>query len=236
MVGFFEYFIALLAYICIYVGMAAMEIISPAKEAEIASSEVPRILAVTVGINLLVFLGVGLVLMFAFNRFQMVQLSFREQPVLVSVAWIAFVVLLLVIAVNGIHTFYQAAGGAQEVDPIVRALQGYFDSPWLVLAVGAPVMFLAAGLPEEFMRCYVIGNGIRLKSTVLVYLAVLLSAAAFAAGHFYQGTVAMVSLFVVGLVFGIIYVLRQSFWTMVFLHTTYNVVVLLLPTLGFKQP
>ncbi len=231
-----EYSIVLLAYICIYLGIAAVEVMGPAEEAEISASDVPRLLVVTIGINLIVFLGIGLLLMLIFNRLQMVQLTLQEQPLLSSAAWIAIVVLLLIIAVNGIHSFYHASGGVEQVDPVVEALRGYFKSPWLVLAVGAPVMFLAAGLPEEFMRCYVIANGIRSKSTVLLYLAVLLTSAAFAAGHFYQGTVAMVSLFVVGLVFGIVYVIRQSFWTMVFLHTTYNVVVLLLPTLGLKQP
>jgi membrane protease YdiL (CAAX protease family) len=235
-VAFFEYFIVLLAYICIYLGIAAAELMGPAKEAEVASSDIPRILVVTTGINLIVFLGIGLLLMLIFNRLQMVQLTLQEQPLLPSAAWIAIVVLLLVVAVNGIHVFYKASGGVEQVDPIVRALQGYFKSPWVVLAAGAPVMFLAAGLPEEFMRCYVLANGFRLKSSGFVYLAVLLTSAAFAAGHYYQGTVAMVSLFVVGLVFGIFYVIRQSFWNMVFLHTIYNVVVLLLPTLGAKQP
>ncbi len=235
-VALVEYIVVLLVYIAIYVGIGALEFLGPIEEAEISSSDVPRILAVTIGINLAIFLGLGLLLMLIFNRFQIVRLSFREQGVLISVMWIAIVVFLLVLLVNGIHTIFQASGDAQQVDPIVKALQGYFKSPWLVLVVGAPVMFLAAGLPEEFLRCYVIGNGIRLNSTGLVYLAALLTSAAFAAGHYYQGTEAMIALFAVGLVFSIVYVIRQSFWTMVFLHTTYNVVALLLPTLGAKQP
>jgi|GEM_PF-1872532 len=235
-VAIIEYVIVLLVYIAIYLGMAATEFLGPMKETEISTSDVPRILAVTIGINLAIFLGLGLLLMLIFNRFQVVGLSFREQSALISVMWIAIVVLLLVLLGNGVHSFFQASGNAQQVDPIVQALQGYFKSPWLVLVVGTPVMFLAAGLPEEFLRCYVIGNGIRLKSTGLVYLAALLTSAAFAVGHYYQGTEAMVALFLVGLVFSIFYIMRQSFWTMVFLHTTYNVVVLLLPTLGAKQP
>jgi len=233
-VALVEYVVVLLVYISIYAGIAAMELLGPAEETEILSSDVPRILAVTVGINLAIFLGLGLLLMLIFNRFQIVQLSFREQGVLVSVMWIAIVVLLLVLLVNGIHASFQASGNAQQVDPIVKALQGYFQSPWLVLVVGAPVMFLAAGLPEEFLRCYVIGNAIRLQNTFLMYLAALLTSAAFAAGHYYQGVEAVAALFVIGLVFSIVYIMRQSFWTMVFLHTTYNVVALLLPTLGAK--
>lgn len=236
MVAVIEYIVVLLVYIAIYAGMAALEFFGPAEEKEILSSDVPRILAVTIGINLAIFLGVGLFLMLIFNRFQLVELSFREQGVLVSVAWIAIIVLLLILLVNGVHTFFHAAGTEHQVDPVVQALQGYFGSPWLVIVVGAPVMFLAAGLPEEFLRCYVIGNGIRLRSPALVYVAALLTSAAFAAGHYYQGTEAMVALFVIGIVFSIVYIMRQSFWTMVFLHTTYNVVALLLPTLSAKQP
>ena len=231
-----EYIVVLLIYIAIYAGMAALEFFGPAEEKEILSSDVPRILAITIGINLAIFLGIGLFLMLVFNRFRVVELSFREQGVLISVAWIAIVVFLLVLLVNGVHSVFQASGNAEQVDPIVQALQGYFQSPWIVLVVGAPVMFLAAGLPEEFLRCYVIGNGIRMGSPALVYVAALFTSGAFAAGHYYQGVEAMVALFVVGIVFSVVYIMRQSFWTMVFLHTTYNVVALLLPTLGAKQP
>ena len=170
-----------------------------------------------------------------FNRMNLVTLTVHERSFLDSVAWVAIVTLFLVVLSKGIHSVFASAGVVQEQSQVITALTEYFSSPILVLTAGSLVMFLAAGLPEEFMRCYVINNAIRLRSGALAFVAIALTSVAFGAGHFYQGMEAMVTVGAVGLVLGIVYYVRQSFWTQVFIHTAYNVVVLLLPLLSFQK-
>jgi membrane protease YdiL (CAAX protease family) len=187
-------------------------------------------------VNLVLFCGIGVALMAIFNRGMLVSLTVHEQSVMDSAFWIAVVVLILLVVNRGIHAIFAASGMPPVESPLITALKTYFGTPWLILLVGAPVMFLAAGLPEEMMRCYVINNGIRLRSGLLAILAIIISTLAFSAGHFYQGLEAMASIAAVGLILGIVYYIRQSFWTLVFIHTVYNVVVLFIPLLAATKP
>jgi membrane protease YdiL (CAAX protease family) len=231
-----EYIVVLLAYLGIYAGMFYYQMqleTHPVKGPEV--KEIQTLLVQSVGINLLIFIGIGALLMAIFNRMNLVTLTVHERSFMDSVAWVAVVTLFLIVLNKGIHSVFATAGAVQEQSPIMQALAGYFTSPLIVLTVGALVMFLAAGLPEEFMRCYVINNAIRLRSGALAFVAIALTSVAFGAGHYYQGVEAMVSIGAVGVVLGIVYYLRQSFWTQVFIHTTYNVVVLLLPLLTFHK-
>jgi membrane protease YdiL (CAAX protease family) len=231
-----EYIVVLVAYLGIYAGMFYYQMqlgTHPAKDTGV--KEIPTLLMQSVGINLLIFIGVGAILMAIFNRMNLVTLTVHERSFMDSVAWVAVVTLFLVVLSKGIHSIFASAGVVQEQSPVLKALAGYFSSPLIVLTVGALVMLLAAGLPEEFMRCYVINNAIRLRSGALAFVAIALTSVAFGAGHYYQGVEAMVTIGAVGLVLGIVYYLRQSFWTQVFIHTAYNVVVLLLPLLTFHK-
>jgi len=232
-----EYIVVLLAYIGIYAGMYyyQLQIQAHAAQTPPEAKEIPVLLLQNIGSNLLIFIGVGAVLMAIFNRLNLVALTVHERSFTDSVAWVAVVTLLLVVMNKGIHSAFAAAGAVQEQSPVITALTEYFSSPLLVLTIGALVMFLAAGLPEEFMRCYVINNAIRLRSGVSAFVAIAITSVAFGAGHYYQGVEAMVSIGAIGLVLGIVYYIRQSFWTQVFIHTFYNVVVLLLPVLTFHK-
>lgn len=231
-----EYIVVLVAYIGIYAGMFYYQMqlqTNPAKDTGV--KEIPTLLAQSIGINLLIFIGIGALLMAIFNRMNLVTLTVHERTFMDSAAWVAVVTLLLVVMSKGIHSMFATAGVVQEQSQVITALTEYFSSPLIVLTVGSIVMLLAAGLPEEFMRCYVINNAIRLRSGALAFIAIALTSVAFGAGHFYQGMEAMVTIGAVGLVLGIVYYLRQSFWTQVFIHTAYNVVVLLLPLLTFQK-
>ncbi len=232
-----EYVVVLLAYIGIYGGMFYYQLhhklgaVKPPPETQ----DMPALLMQSIIINLLIFIGIGAVLMVIFNRLKLVPLTVHERHFYDSAAWVAVVTLFLVVMNNGIRSVFAAAGAVNEQSPIVTALMEYFNSPLIILTAGAVVMFLAAGLPEEFMRCYAINNGIRLRSGALSFIAIAITSVVFGAGHFYQGVEAMVSVGAIGLVLGIVYYIRQSFWTQVFIHTTYNVVVLLLPALTFQK-
>jgi len=229
-----EYVVVLLAYAGVYGWSSYSHSVSGAATAEVTREQVPALLASSIGINLVLFLGVGFFLMLAFNRFRLIPLTLEEQYFLNSVAWIAIFVLLTVVLQNGVSTMMQTYGWEQNEAPVITALRGYFQSPWLALAVGTPVMFLVAGLPEEFLRSYALATAIKQHKPVLTVLAVLFTSLAFASGHLYQGVQALVPIAVVGLIFAISYVIRPSFWTLVFMHTTYNVVTLLLPAFAPK--
>lgn len=231
-----EYLVVLVAYLGIYAGQFYYQMqlqAHPAKDTGV--QEIPKLLMQSAGINLLIFIGIGALLMAIFNRMNLVTLTVHERSFLDSVAWVAIVTLFLVVLSKGIHSVFASAGVVQDQSQVITALTEYFSSPILVLTAGSLVMFLAAGLPEEFMRCYVINNAIRLRSGALAFVAIALTSVAFSAGHFYQGMEAMVTIGAVGLVLGIVYYVRQSFWTQVFIHTAYNVVVLLLPLLTFQK-
>jgi membrane protease YdiL (CAAX protease family) len=73
-----------------------------------------------------------------------------------------------------------------------------------------------------------------MRSGFLSIFAIIVTTIAFAAGHVYQGTEAMVSIAAVGLILAVVYYIRQSFWTQVFIHTVYNTVVLIIPLLTAK--
>jgi membrane protease YdiL (CAAX protease family) len=229
-----EYIFVLLFYVAIYAFYYFMQARSGGLP--IAAKDVPLMLLQNIGLNLLLFVGIAVLLMAIFNRGRLVSLTVHEQTVIDSVIWIAVVVLILIVVNNGIHAVFSAAGAAQPESPIIVALKSYFGNPWTVLIVGVPVMFLAAGLPEELMRCYAINCGIRLQSGFLSIFAVILTTIAFSFGHVYQGTEAMVSIAAVGLILAIVYYIRQSFWTQVFIHTVYNTVVLIIPLLTGKPP
>ncbi len=231
-----EYIVVLLAYVGIYAWNAYSYAQAGLAGKEVAQEDIPAHLIASIGTNLALFVGFGLVLMLLFNKLRVVQLTLAEQTFLSSIAWIALFVLLLTVLQRGVDAAFHFYGSEQIEAPIVSALEQYFHSPWMTVVVGTPVMFLVAGVPEEFMRCYAIANAIRLHNKVLVVLSIVVTSAAFALGHLYQGNQAMIQLLIVGLVFGIAYAARPSLWTMVFMHTTYNVVGLLLPTLTMQRP
>lgn len=224
----------LVAYIGIYAGIGYLFISQEEKAREVAATEVPRLLAYNTGFNLVVFCGAALLLMLVFHGLRLAPLTLNEKAVLESVMAIAIVVLLMVVASTTVANLLGQAGITQVEDPAIAALREYFASPWLALLIGAPVMFLMAGLPEEVMRSYALSSALRMNSGGLATLGAFVTAAAFAFGHFYQGLTGMSVMFVIGLLLGFFYLMRKSFWNLVFAHTAYNVVVLLLPTLIHK--
>jgi len=229
-----EFLLVLAAYIGIYAGLGYAFASQSDKAREITVSEVPRLLAYNISFNLAVFCGVALFLMLAFHGLKLAPLTLSEKTVLESVMAISIVVLLMVVANSTITNLLSQAGMTPVEDPAILALREYFSSPWLVLLVGAPVMFLMAGLPEEVMRSYVLSSALRMNSSGLATLGAIVTAAAFAFGHFYQGAIGVAVMFVIGLLLAFFYLIRKSFWNLVLAHTAYNIVALLLPTLTHK--
>ena len=230
-----EYVTVLFFYLAMYAFLCYLQYTYGATEVP-KTNDVPVMLLENIAVNLILFCGVGVILMAIFNRGQLLSLTVHEQSVMDSAIWVAVIVLILLVVDKGIHSIFVASGSVQIESPLITAMKSYFGTPWLILTVGVPVMFLGAGLPEEFMRCYVINNGIRLRNGFLSIFAIILTSVAFTAGHYYQGTEAMVTIGAVGLILGVVYYIRQSFWTMVFIHTVYNVVVLLIPLVATAKP
>lgn len=229
-----EFFVVLVAYIGIYAGIGYAFVSQQEKARDIAVDEIPRLLAYNTGFNLVVFCGAALLLMLMFNGLSLAPLTLNEKGVLESVMAISIVVLLMVVANTTVTNLLGQAGITQVEDPAIVALREYFSSPWLALLIGAPVMFLMAGLPEEVMRSYVLSSALRMNNGGLAVLGTVVTAAAFGFGHFYQGLTGVSVMFVIGLLLGFFYLMRKSFWNLVFAHTIYNVVGLLLPILAQK--
>lgn len=105
----------------------------------------------------------------------------------------------------------------REVEPV--PLQGGFDVALAVLAA------LIIGLSEELVwRGYLIVRLERLLHST--WAAVLVSAVAFAALHWYQGIVGVWGVFLIGALFGAVFAYFRRIWPLVVTHALIDIVVM----------
>ncbi|MCK6473235.1 MAG: CPBP family intramembrane metalloprotease [Planctomycetes bacterium] len=99
------------------------------------------------------------------------------------------------------------------------------DFPGMMLFFSANA---ANGIREElFMRCYFVT---RIRDQTGSWLkALMYSAALFASYHIYYGVLPMVSIFALGLVLGLAFVIVRRLWTLAIAHMVLNILVFYLP-------
>jgi len=93
-------------------------------------------------------------------------------------------------------------------------------------------MLFMAGIPEETLRSYVLSIPLSARSGFFSLATLLFTSFFFATGHLYQGVGAVVQTFLIGLSIGLIYLTRKSLWEVVWIHTLYNTLaIILIPTI-----
>jgi len=223
----FEFVAALTTYGAVYLGFAVFSFTPAYRTREVAVSEVPRLLASSVVMNLLLFVVTASVIMLLF-RLRFARLTFARHRVL---SWVVALAggLVAMYLINLVMSSLAAPLLPREpMDPSVQAVFQFFQPASRALMLAPPVMFLTAGFPEEFFRAYVLSFAVRGRSARLAGYALLATSLFFAIGHIYQGAVAAVVLFPIGLFLGWFYLKRKNLWELVFLHTLYDSVVFIL--------
>lgn len=91
----------------------------------------------------------------------------------------------------------------------------------LPIALSIASLVLVAAFEEElFFRGYLIP---RLEElTGKTWVAIVVSAAVFGGGHFYQGMIGGLGAFLFGLLFGVVFTARRSIWPLTLAHAALN--------------
>lgn len=225
--GKLEFGAALATYGIVYLGFTWLSLNPALRTREVTVSEVPQLLVNSILLNFLLFVVMAVVIMLVF-RLRFARLTFARHHVLASILALAggFIAMYFI---NLLVSSLAAPVLPQEpMDPSVHAVFQFFQPTWRALMLAPPVMFLTAGFPEEFFRAYVLSFAVRGSSARLANYALLATSLCFAIGHIYQGAVAAVVLFPVGLFLGWFYLTRRNLWELVFLHTLYDSLVFIL--------
>lgn len=123
--------------------------------------------------------------------------------------------------------------GAPPVDAsvLVDVIEGNLANYLLFLI---PVSWGSAAFGEELLlRCFVLNRFALLFGTGT---AVVLQALLFALGHAYQGVTGMVSIFVVGIAFAVVYLRAQrNLWPAIVAHGTIDTISITLVYLGYAE-
>jgi len=230
-----EFAFALSAYGLVYRGFAWLSLSPALRSREVAVSEVPQILVNSIFLNSLLFVVIAAVIMLLF-RLGFARLTFARHTLLSSIialigGFIAMYFINVLVGSLAVHYLPQ-----EPMDPSVKAVFQFFQPASRALLLAPPVMFLTAGFPEEFFRAYVLSFAVAGRSGRLACYTVLATSLFFALGHLYQGVIAAVVLFPLGLFLGWFYLHRKNLWELIFLHTLYDSLVFILAaTYGVTQ-
>lgn len=229
---FAEYYLALLTYSGIYLGLGYFGIASRARVTVIPPEEIPKLLLATALLNLLIFLGLAGFLQVLFH-FSFVSLTLRRHSLLSSLTSIVWGVIVLL----AISLFMSAVAfrivGEQQTDQVISMMVQYFNKPLRLFLVAPTFMLVAAGIPEEVFRSYVLSFPAKAGGCIFALSTLLLSSLVFSLGHLYQGPAAVLQIFPVGIYLGYYYLRRRSLWENIWLHTLYNAAAVFLATYGF---
>jgi len=230
-----EFTAALMAYGAVYLGFAWLSLNPALRSREVAVSEVPQVLVNSIFLNWFLFVVAAAVIMLLF-RLGFAQLTFTRHALGSSVfALIAGLVAMCIINVLAGNLAAQVLP-QEPADPSLQAVFQYFQPASRALMLAPPVMFLTAGFPEELFRAYVLSFAAEGRAPYLSGFALITTSLFFAAGHIYQGAVAAVVLFPIGLFLGWFYLSRKNLWELVFLHTLYDSLIFILAaTLDVSQ-
>ena len=228
---FLELIFALTAYALIYLALGTVSVNASRKEVIITANEIPALILVNTFFVLAIFLGTVVLLQVLFH-FGFTRLSFRRHSLISFLSMVFWGTLLLV----GVSFFTNLLSaqiiGREELNPVISALADYFtESPSRMLLAPLAMLFMA-GIPEETLRSYVLSIPLSARSAFLSLPTLLLTSIFFATGHLYQGVGAVIQTFFIGLCIGLIYLVRKSLWEVIWIHSLYNTLaIILMPTI-----
>ncbi len=226
-----EFITALILYTLVYTGLGFLSFLPRNNDAGISLEMVPSLLVLTIILNLALFVGLTLITQFSFHR-RLLRLTFRKHPFLNSLLSVAIGVIALIGIALLMGILSTQLIGREEIDPLIATLVEYFDTPFRLLFVVPLFMLLAAGIPEEVFRAYILSLPSRMNGTAFSTYALFISSLAFSLGHIYQGISAVMQIFPVGIFLGYYYLRRKSLWENIWLHTLYNTSAVILNSFG----
>ncbi len=102
---------------------------------------------------------------------------------------------------------------------VVEQASAFLQKPLNLYLFSFPLALLTWGYPCEFFRAVLLGGGIRTNNPLLSSFLLIISSVAFGMSFADFGTMVTISGSVLGIFLGFYYLLRRSFWELVFLHT-----------------
>ena len=168
----------------------------------------------------------SLVLYFVWrNRESVRKLGWNFDQLGRDVAWGLILFAPVVLGGNLLQSVLQEAGfSAPSRPPSFLALGGLTN-----VAVGLMIVTVVAVVEETIFRGYLM---LRFETvTGQIGAAVLLSALVFSLGHGYEGTSGIISVFVLGVVFAVIYMWRRSLVAPIVIHFLTDFTSIVLPAL-----
>ncbi len=222
-----EFLCALFGYAIAYLGLGYLSILTRREPFVPAPSDAIRLLVSSVVINMTVFVGAASIIQVMFNR-KLIRLTLKRHNLGESATSVATGVLILIAISFFMGMLMSGILPKQEIDPAISAIVEYFRSVRGGILIAVLAMIFVAGIPEEYFRSYVLSFSLRKGTIWLKTVSLIVVSLLFALGHMYQGFLAVVQIFPIGLYIGWFYMKRQNLWEVILLHALYNASALFL--------
>lgn len=168
-------------------------------------------------VNFSLFVGLPVMLLAIFQIYLFPLTYHRHNFLTAFLGWLVSLAVLYALGLGWFAMLKQFGFSLSSV-PVVVASREFFSGINLYL-LGLPVAFVVWGFPSEFFRSVLLGGGIRTNNSFVFSLLLVFSSVAYGTMYLSFGAGIAVSEGLFGLLLGLYYFLRRSFWELVFLHT-----------------